>query len=173
MLFMLSGYAFAGGLTGDSPETMVVANIVPMPVEVVPPIPEPRRYFQQQRYAMEYQATQGKPFYAQIQDFYSSGLGRQVTFEAASVKGEGLGVTGSGFTPAAGTQGNANPLHFTSATGPQLSIVQMNGSTLSIGQSPQRRLSLIVNDWVFTGTARVAIFRSHDTGATLIVKHKF
>jgi len=174
-LFVLSGYALAGGLASDSPETMVVANIVPMPVEVVPPIPEPRRYFQQQRYAMEYQANLGKPFYGQIQDFYSSGLGREVRFEDAPLKGQGLGVTGVApqFMPAAGSQGAGNPLHFTSAVGPQLSIVQMNGSTLSIGASPQRRLSLIVNDWVFTGTARVAIFRSHDTGATLIVKRKF
>jgi hypothetical protein len=171
MLFMLSGYALAGGLTSDSPETMVVANIVPMPVEVVPPIPEPRRYFQQQRYAMEYQATQGKPFYAQIENFYSANLKRDFRLD----EGKGTAPLGvdAGFAPAADAKQQANSLHFTSATGPQLSIVQMNGSTLSIGASPQRRLSLIVDDWVFTGTARVAIFRSHDTGATLIVKRKF
>jgi hypothetical protein len=156
---------------------MVVANIVPMPVEVVPPIPEPRRYFQQQRYAMEYQAKQGKPFYEQIENFYSSDLKRDVRFRggggAAALEGDGVGGDVSVSVPAAGARQDANPLHFTSATGPQLSIVQMNGSTLSIGASPQRRLSLIVDDWVFTGTARVAIFHSHDTGATLIVKRKF
>jgi hypothetical protein len=156
---------------------MVVANIAPAPVEAVPPIPEPRRYFQQQRYAMEYQADQGKPFYGQLQNFYSSGLTTDIRYRAlpAALDGDGLGgaVSAAVPVPTAGSRPDANPLQFRPASGPQLSIVQMNTSALSIGASPQRRLSLIVDDWVFTGTARVAVLHSHDTGATLIVKHKF
>ncbi|MFT4067001.1 hypothetical protein [Paraburkholderia sp.] len=173
VFFMLSGYAFAGGLATDLPETMVVANIVPMPIDVVPPIPEPQRYFQQQRFAMEYQANHGKPFYAQVESFYSADLTRDFRFDGTKTAGslEADGV--AGLATVAGARPAGNPLQFSAAAGPQLSIVQMNGSTLSIGASPQRRLSLIVDDWVFTGTARVAIFHSHDTGATLIVKHGF
>ena len=68
IFFLLSGYAFAEGLVIGSPEAMTVANIAPLPVEVVPPIPEPQRYMQ--RYEMESQPDQGKPFYAQIEAFY-------------------------------------------------------------------------------------------------------
>ncbi|WP_233806611.1 hypothetical protein [Paraburkholderia sp. HP33-1] len=175
LFVVLSGYAFAGGPTGDVPEGMMVANIVASPVEVVPPIPEPRHYLEQQRYAMQYQGDQGKPFYAQIENFYSV----DVTRDARLGTPKALASSGPKFAPVserdaqAAAQDASNPLHLGPSTAPQLSIVQMNGSVLSIGQSPQRRLSLTVNDWVFSGTARVAILHSHDTGATLIVKHGF
>ncbi|OLL31540.1 hypothetical protein BTH42_11415 [Burkholderia sp. SRS-W-2-2016] len=210
---VLSGSAFADGPAFDAPQPMIVANIAAVPVEVVPPIPEPQRYFQQQRYAMEYQSKQDKPFYAQIENFYSadvthdvrlseskplvsstvqflpvSGVGFDPAFEAGMAPGSVSG-SGSGAGSVAGSDGEggaasgtvsgpvskqaARSVHFTSGTGPQISIVQMNSSTLSIGASPQRRLSLTVDDWVFTGTARVALLRSHDTGATLIVKKKY
>ncbi|MGF6963639.1 hypothetical protein OKW43_000644 [Paraburkholderia sp. WC7.3g] len=172
---VMSGYAFAGGPTGDAPERMMVANIVASPVEVVPPIPEPRHYFEQRRYAMEYQGDQGKPFYPQMQNFYSVDVTRDVQLATAKA----LASSGPEFAPVsesgarAAAQDATNPLHLGPSTGPQVSIVQMNGSVLSIGASPQRRLSLTINDWVFSGTARVAILHSHDTGATLIVKHRF
>jgi hypothetical protein len=175
LFVVLSGYAYAGGPSGDAPVAMMVANIVASPVEVVPPIPEPRRYFEQQRFAMEYQGDRGKPFYAQVDNFYSV----DVTHDVGLGSAKALVSSGPQFAPVSepGAQGAAqnaaNPLHLGPSTAPQLSIVQMNGSVLSIGQSPQRRLSLTVNDWVFSGTARVAILHSHDTGATLIVKHGF
>ncbi|NML30428.1 hypothetical protein [Paraburkholderia antibiotica] len=176
IFFVLSGSAVAGGLAGDAPAPMIVANIVALPVEVVPPIPEPQRYFQQQRYAMEYQSIQDKPFYAQIENFYSADVTHDVRLGGAKA----LASSGPQFAPvfeseaAVGdAQHTVNPLRLSAATGLQLSIVQMNGSTLSIGSSPQRRLSLTIDDWVFSGTARVAILHSHDTGATLIVRHGF
>ncbi|MCC8396121.1 hypothetical protein LJ656_26380 [Paraburkholderia sp. MMS20-SJTR3] len=206
---VLSGSAFAGGPVFDSPQPMIVANIVAVPAEVVPRIPEPKRYFQQQRYAMEYQSNHDKPFYAQIENFYSADVTHDVRLSESkplvSSTVQFLPVSGAGFDPAfeagmapgsAGEAGSVSgadgdggaasgtvsgpvskqastAVHFTSGTGPQISIVQMNSSTLSIGASPQRRLSLTVDDWVFTGTARVALLRSHDTGATLIVKKKY
>ncbi|EEA02665.1 hypothetical protein BH160DRAFT_1970 [Burkholderia sp. H160] len=176
LLIVMSGYAFAGGPVGDAPVGMIVANIVASPVEVVPPIPDTRHYLeQQQRYAMEYQGDQGKPFYAQIENFYSVDVTRDV--RPGTTKA--LASSGPEFAPMsergeqAAAQDASNPLHLGPSTAPQISIVQMNGSVLSIGASPQRRLSLTVNDWVFSGTARVAILHSHDTGATLIVKHRF
>ncbi|APA87624.1 hypothetical protein BJG93_19315 [Paraburkholderia sprentiae WSM5005] len=177
IFIVMSGYAFAGGPTGDAPEPMMMmmANIVASPVEVVPPIPEPRHYFEQQRYAMEYQGDQGEPFYPQMQNFYSVDVTRDVQLGTAKA----LASSGPEFAPVSepgartAAQDASNPLHLGPSTAPQVSIVQMNSSVLSIGASPQRRLSLTINDWVFSGTARVAILHSHDTGATLIVKHRF
>jgi hypothetical protein len=176
IFIVMSGYAYAGGPIGDALVGMMVANIVASPVEVVPPIPEPRHYLeQQQRYAMEYQGDQGKPFYAPMDNFYSV----DVTHDVRPGSAKALASSGPQFAPAsepaaqAAAQDPSNPLHLGPSTAPQLSIVQMNGSVLSIGQSPQRRLSLTVDEWVFSGTARVAILHSHDTGATLIVKHGF
>lgn len=175
VLVLMSSYAFAGGPLGDAPQAMMVANVVASPVEVVPPIPEPRHYFEQQRYAMEYQGNQEKPFFTPIENFYSVDVTRDVHLGTAKA----LASSGAQFAPPSDpaarsvAQDALNPLHLGPSTAPQLSIVQMNGSALSIGQSPQRRLSLTVDDWVFSGTARVAILHSHDTGATLIVKHGF
>ncbi|MGF6259487.1 hypothetical protein QFZ96_007101 [Paraburkholderia youngii] len=175
VLVLMSGYAFAGGPFGDVPQAMMVANIVASPVEVVPPIPEPRRYFEQQRYAMEYQGDRGKPFYAQMENYYSVDLARDTQLGTAKA----LVSSGPEFAPVsepganAAAQSASNALRMGPSTAPQISIVQMNSSVLSIGQSPQRRLSLTVDNWVFSGTARVAILHSHDTGATLIVKRRY
>ncbi|MEX3787715.1 hypothetical protein [Paraburkholderia sp. BR14374] len=175
VLVLMSGYAFAGGPFGDVPQAMMVANIVASPVEVVPPIPEPRRYFEQQRYAMEYQGDRGKPFYAQMENYYSVDLARDAQLGTAKA----LVSSGPEFAPVsepganAAAQSASNALRMGPSTAPQISIVQMNSSVLSIGQSPQRRLSLTVDNWVFSGTARVAILHSHDTGATLIVKRRY
>ncbi|MBC8722316.1 hypothetical protein F6X37_12110 [Paraburkholderia sp. 31.1] len=175
VLVLMSGYAFAGGPFGDVPQAMMVANIVASPVEVVPPIPEPRHYFEQQRYAMEYHGDQGKPFFAQMENYYSVDVTRDVQLGTAkalvSSGPEFAPVSEPGAKPAA--QNASNPLQLGPSTAPQLSIVQMNSSVLSIGESPQRRLSLTIDDWVFSGTARVAVLHSHDTGATLIVKRRY
>ena len=37
IIFLLSGYAFAGDLAIDSPEEMTVASIAPMPIRPLPP----------------------------------------------------------------------------------------------------------------------------------------
>ncbi|WP_233856049.1 hypothetical protein [Paraburkholderia sp. HD33-4] len=178
VLVVMSGYAFADGPLGEVPQAMMVANIVASPVEVVPPIPEPRRYFEQQRqqhYAMEYQGDRGKPLHPQMENYYSVDVTRDVRLGTSKA----LASSGPEFAPAsepgakAAVQDAANPLGLGASTAPQLSIVQLNGSSLSIGQSPQRRLSLTVDDWVFSGTARVAVLHSHDTGATLIVKRRY
>jgi hypothetical protein len=161
IFFLLSGYAFAGGLVGDSPAEVTIASIAPLPVRGVPPIPEPQRYLQ--RYEMEYQSDQGKPFYAQIENFYST----QVTHDFR------FGVGKATPTPEAAPQQASNYLNLGPSTAPQLSMVQLPNATLTLGTQPQRRLSLIVNDWVFSGTARVAVLHSHDTGATLSVRHGF
>ena len=161
VLFMLSGYVLAGDLVIDAPVEMTVANIAPMPVTAVAPIPEPQRYLQ--RYEMEYQPNQGTPFYSQIENFYSATVTHEVRL------GDGKAVLAPAETPSLA----AGYLRMGPSTGPQISIIQLSSPALSLGSQPQRRLSLTVDDWVFTGTARLAILHSHDSGATLTVRHGF
>ena len=160
-LLGVSGYAFADGLAMDSREAMTIANIASPPEKIVPSIPEPQRYLQ--RYEMEYQVDQGQPFYAQVENFYSSPMAHDFHLGAAKTTA----------TPEAAQQQTSSYLHLGPSTAPQISIVQLSNTTLTLGAQPQRRLSLTVNDWVFSGTARVAVFHSHDTGATLSVRHGF
>ncbi|NPT44689.1 hypothetical protein GNZ12_25910 [Paraburkholderia sp. 1N] len=161
IFFLLSGYAFASGLVTDSPEETTVANIAPLPETVVPPIPEPQRYLP--RYEMEYQSDQGKPFYAQFENFYSTQVTHDFQFGAGNATP----------TPEAVPQQASDYLHLGPSTALQLTLVQLPNATLTLGAQPQRRLSLIVDDWIFSGTARVAVLHSHDTGATLSVRHGF
>jgi hypothetical protein len=160
-LLMLSGFAFADDLVIDSPVEMTVTNIAPLPLEVVRSIPDPQRYLQ--RYEMEYQSNQAGPFYTQIENFYSAPLTHDIHFGAGEV------------TPALrlARQPTSNYLNLGGSTAPQLSLVDLPNTTLVLGAQPQRRLSLTVDRWVFSATARVAILHSHSTGATVSVRRGF
>ena len=158
---LASGYAFADGFTVDSPEVMTVANIAPLPVELVPPIPQPQRYLY--RYVMESQPNQGNPFHAQIEDFYSAPVTHDFRFGAGKAT----------LTPEQMPHQASNSLNPGASSAPQLSIVQLQNTTLTTAAQPERRLSLTVNNWVYSATARVAVLHSHNTGATLSVRHRF
>lgn len=162
IFFMLSGLAFADGLVNDSPEAMTVANVAPLPAVVAAPIPEPQRYLY--RYEMQYQSNQGGPFYAQMENFYSA----QVTHDFRLG-----GEKATPPPPEAAPQSASNALHLGPSTAPQISLVDVPNATLVLGAQPQRRLSLTVDEWVFSATARVAILHSHSTGATLNVRRRF
>jgi hypothetical protein len=161
IFFMLSEFAFAGDLVIDSPEAMTVTNIAPLPLEVVPPIPEPQHYLQ--RYEMEYPSNQVAPFYTQIENFYSA----QVTHDFRFGAGKATPA------PQLALQPTSNYLHLGPSTAPQLSLVDLPNTTLALGAQPQRRLSLTVEEWVFSATARIAILHSHSTGATVSVRRGF
>ncbi len=161
VFFALSGYAFADGLVISSPIEMTVANIEPIPMELVPPIPEPLRYWH--RNEMEFQASQGAPFYGQIEGFYSA----QVMHEFQIGTGKGIPM------PEPAPAQVSNFLHPGQSTAPILSIVELPNPTLTLRAQPQRKLSLTVDDWVFSGTARVAALGAHSTSATLSVRHGF
>lgn len=164
IFLMLSGSAFADGLAVDSSETMTVANIAPYPMEMVPPIPDPQRYLQ--HFAMEYQPdAHADPVYAQVGSFYSA----QVThdFQLSS----GSGNTSGPNDPT--TRVVQDYLRLGASSAPLVSMVDLPNSTLTLGAQPQRRLSVTVDSWVFSATARVAILHSHSTGATVSVRHGF
>jgi hypothetical protein len=160
--FMLSGYAFAEGSFMGAPETITVANIATMPMEVVPSLPEPQAYLH--RYEMEYQANQPKPFYAEVENFYTVPVAQE-KYHYDFVKGASDAQQGK--------QASSDYLRMGPSTAPQISIVQLPNTTLTLGAQPQRRLSLTVDQWVFSATARVAILHSHDTGATVTVRRGF
>jgi hypothetical protein len=163
MFFSLSGLAFAGDLVIDSPVAMTVTNIAPQPLEVVSSIPEPQRYLQ--RYEMEYQSSHAAPapIYTQIDNFYTARLNHDFQ------PGAGKVAPALELAP----QPTANYLHLGPSTAPQLSLVDLKNTTLALGTQPQRRLSLTVDEWVFSATARVAILHSHSTGATVSVRRGF
>ncbi len=166
LLLMLSGYALADGPAADVPETITVANIATVPMEVGSSLPETTAYLH--RYEMQYQASQSHqadPFYAQMENFYSAPLD---TNEFSFAKPAGS-KNRRDTAPAA----TASALRIGPSTAPQISIVQMPNQTLTLGAQPQRRLSLTVDDWVFSATARLAVLKSHDTGATLTVRKGF
>jgi hypothetical protein len=159
--FLLSELAFAGSAVMDAPEEMTVANIAAPPVEVVTSVPEPQAWLH--RYEMQFQSNQGKPFYALVDDFYSAHVTQTFHF----------GEDSAAQTPAALRQQASSFFRGDLSAISQLALRQVPDSTLSIGTQPQRRLSLTVDDWVFSATARVAILHSHSTGATLSVRHGF
>jgi hypothetical protein len=161
MFLMLSGNAFAGGSTVAMPEEMTVANIAPLPLEVVTSVPEPQTWLH--RYEMQFQSNQGKPYYAQVEGFYSAPVTQTFHF----------GAERAAPTPDPLPQGATSFLQGDLSAVSQLALRQVPDSTLAIGAQPQRRLSLTVDDWDFSATARVAILHSHSTGAVLSVQHGF
>ncbi|CAB3786065.1 hypothetical protein LMG28688_02200 [Paraburkholderia caffeinitolerans] len=159
---LLSGYALADGPLAAPPEEMTVASIAPLPMEVVSAIPGPQTYLH--RYEFQYQAAQRAPFDAQLQNFYSVQIDHDFRLGSES------------FSPTPGVARPQQPsayLRMGQSTAPALALTEIPNATLTIGAQPQRRLSLTVNDWVFSGTARVAILHSRSTGATLNVRHGF
>jgi hypothetical protein len=161
IFFTLSGMAFADSLVSDAPQEMMVTNIAPLPREVIAPIPEPKRYLQ--RYEMEYQANQSRPAYAQIDNFYSAEVAHEFRL------GTGKSPSGAEVAP----RPASGYLQMGPSTAPQISLIDLPNSTLTLRAQPQRRLSLTVDEWVFSATARIAIFHSHSTGATVSVRRGF
>jgi hypothetical protein len=163
IMLVLSGPVFADGSLVDSSDTITVANIAPYPMEVAPaPIPDPQRYLQ--HYAMEYQPDHhADPFTAQNESFYSA----QVThdFQLHSASGSGSG----GATP----QPTSKYLLMGLSSNPVVSMIDLPNTTLTLGAQPQRRLSVAIDSWVFSATARIAVLHSHSTGATVSVRHGF
>lgn len=162
IFLMLSGPVFADGSLFDSSDTFTVANIAPNPVDVVPPIPDPQRYFQ--HFAMEYQPdNHADPFTAQNESFYSAQVTHGFQLHSASTSGSGITAP----------QPASNYLLMGLSSNPVVSMVDLPNTTLTLGAQPQRRLSVAIDSWVFSATARIAVLHSHSTGATVSVRHGF
>lgn len=161
IFLLLSGYAYAEGVVADPSEAMTVANISPMPADLASPIPEPQHYLSP--YVIEYRSEPAGAFNAGSADFYSARIPERFRFGTAQIP----------LAPRSVPKQDLKFLGTDPSAPPQLSIVQLPDPTVEIGAQPQRRLSLTVNDWVFSATARVAMLHSHQTGATISVRHGF
>ncbi|MBN3756515.1 hypothetical protein G3N95_26510 [Paraburkholderia sp. Tr-20389] len=157
----LSGYSFASDLVTESYEEMTVANVAPLVVESLPSIPEPQQFLRDQ---IEFRTSEEKSFYVQSEIFYSA----QITHGIHIGADKNISMSESTASRQA-----APFLHSGPSTAPQFSILQPANTTLALGTQPQRRLSLTVDDWVFSATARVAILHSHNTGMTFSVRHGY
>src|SRR6516225_9177834 len=114
---MLSAYAYAQSTVVNAPETMTLANIAPMPMEVVPSLPEAQTYLH--RYVLEYQQNQEKPFYAQLENFYSAPV-VQDKYHYEFVKS----APGSSYGAGQQAAPSSGYLHMGPSTAPQISILQ-------------------------------------------------
>jgi hypothetical protein len=159
MLLALGESAFAQSIAFDSSEAMTVANIAPMPVEPLPSIPEPQRYV---RNEMEFRTNQQTLNETKGSVFYSAEIAHE--FRIGTI---------APVTPEASKQQPPSFLRQDPSTAPKLSIVELPNATLTVRAQPQRRLSLTVDDWVFSATARIAVLHSHNTGMTFNVRHGF
>lgn len=154
------GFALAGGPAADPPRAMTIVSIVPMPMNMAPSIPEPQGYGN--HYVMEYQPAQAHQSFASVENFYGVPLKQGLRF--------GIGAA---LTFGARHSQTSSYLQMGASTASRFSLVQLSNATLTLGAQPQRRLSLTVDDWVFSAAAHIAILHSHDTGATLSVRHGF
>lgn len=158
----LAGPVLAEGPIGGVPEVVAFANIVPLLPEAVTEIPPARQYLY--RYAMEYSAPAPEPMQALLHDYYvtSTILQRhQYQPTAAALNPEPLPKA-----PA------AHYLAVLPSAVPDIQLIQIPDQS-SVFNSPQRRLSVTINDWNFSGTARLSILHASSTGASLTVRHKF
>lgn len=157
---MFSGFSFAGGFGADAPETMLLSNIAPPTTATLAPIEQPQRYVQ--RYVMRYESDRRAANDRRFENFYSADIAHQFH----------LGSTNAPDRPPDSARPARDYLRLQSVA-PQLSIVDLPNTTLTLRAQPQRRLSLTVDEWVFSATARVAILHSHSTGATVTVRRGF
>lgn len=162
IFFALSGTAIAGGTSTDAPVALTIANLAPQRMEMpLPPIPEPQQVAL--RPEPTPMASQVWPFTMRDDGVYGSPLLPAVHVDA----GKPEPAPGGPLTPA------ASYLRIGPSTAPQVSIIQLPDLSSSLNARPQRGLTVTTNDWAFSATARVAVFGSHETGASLTARHRF
>jgi len=184
MLLSLGGFAFAGGPGTDSSEGMMMANIAPTLPETAAMAPEPRRYLhhfettpQQPPPAV---ANQGPalfpyaPSVARVEETVGSAYVVQPEYDVRHLTASPPASTGPlGPLGQTAEQANAGLLHGLPSSVAQVSIVQWNNEDSKLGSNPTRGLQVRTDDWTVSASARVALFRSHDTGATVYVRRRF
>lgn len=181
MLLSLGGFAFAGGPGTDSSEGMMMANIAPIPPETAAMAPEPRHYLHHFETTPQQPppsvANQGPalfpyaPSVARVEETVDSAYVVQPEYDVRHLSATAPAAPGLPGQPAG--QANASLLHGLPSSVAQVSIVQWNNEDSKLGSNPQRGLQVRTDDWTVSASARVALFRSHDTGATVYVRRRF
>lgn len=167
---MLSGLALADGLATDASVPITMANLSPLPVERRVSIPEPQQYIQRDLDQARAQAPTDYPFAvnapvqsAEFDDVYGVPVARNALM--APLPGKSAAD--------AAKQAGGNFLEMGPNMSPKLSLIEQVNQYDQLGSKPQRRLSLTMDKWSFSATAKVAIFRQQTTEATFYVKRKF
>ncbi|ALS60364.1 hypothetical protein [Pandoraea norimbergensis] len=185
MLFSLGGFAFAGGPGTDSSEGMMVANIAPiasMPPETAALAPEPRHFLHRFETTPQPPAPTASnegpalfpftPSVARIDDTVDSAYIVPPSYDVRHLTGSAAASPGQPPGQATGSTGTSALRGLPSSVA-QVSIVQWNNEDSKLGSQPQRGLQVRTDDWVVSASARVALFRSHETGATVYVRRRF
>lgn len=182
MLFSLGGFAFAGGPGTDSSEGMMVANIAPLPPETAALAPEPRHFLHRFETTPQPPAPTASnegpalfpftPSVARIDDTVDSAYAVQPGYDVRRIAVSPATSPGQAPGQSAGAAGTGALRGLPSSVA-QVSIVQWNNEDSKLGSQPQRGLQVRTDDWVVSASARVALFRSHETGATVYVRRRF
>jgi hypothetical protein len=166
----VSGIAWAGGVADDTYSNLVIASIAPtMPIEVVPPIPEPSQYIF--HYAMQFSSFRGAAEAFNPSDFYAAPMTANGPFKqrpTLSFQGGQQGLKLQTQTQPAG--------HDLGAVTPTLSLIdmfQLTDDTSTDPDHPRRRLAVMVNDWRVSASAHLPLDHPHDAGASVNLQHKF
>lgn len=162
VLFALGGSVYAGGAVDGYPETENVANIDSSQVENISPIPEPQQYTY--RYEMKYLSSPIKPFYTKIDDYYITPIPYKHRYQRTT--------SDLYLDPIPQLRSN-NYFSIAQSTEPLIQLVQLPDYSSIYVLHPQRRLSLTVDQWSFSATARVSLTHSHDMGTTFFVRYGF
>ncbi|CAG4894862.1 hypothetical protein [Paraburkholderia saeva] len=154
--------AFADGPVGESWGVETVANIASPHMEVLSAIPDPQSYIH--RYEMEYSSTQDNPFRAQIDQYYLAPIPYDHRYDHTAASSD---------PDRPSQQRVMNYLDVVHSAGPLIQIVQLPEYGSANVAHPQRRLTLILDQWNFSATARVSLNHSHTMGANLSVRRGF
>jgi len=171
ILCVLSVPAWAEGVSDAASINMVVASIAPItPVDIVPPIPEPRQYVF--HYEMQYSPNR-----------IAGGTIDQSAWYAVPITGGEPHFNPDpapqyrGYRQAFRPQEQAQPAHDDmGAIAPSTPLIDMFQLTDDDSQSrshPDRRLAMVLDEWRVSASAHIPISHSRDGGATIRLKRKF
>jgi hypothetical protein len=162
LLLVPGASAFADGPVGESRGVETVANIASPYVEVLTGIPDAQSYIH--HYEMEYSSNPGNPFRAQIEQYYLAPIPYDHRYD---------GKNASADSDRPSQQRVTSYLDIAHSTGPLIQLVQLPDYGSANVLHPQRRLTLTLDQWDFSATARVSLNHSHSTGANLSVRRGF
>jgi hypothetical protein len=169
MCVVLAGTALADGVSGN----VLIAAIAPtLPVEVVPPIPEPAQYVF--HYTMQYSAPKAAVLTFNPAEFYTVPALAAEPFRAPGAQTRGLSLTyRQPFMPQTQQQLSRSGFGAVRTTQSVLDMFQLTEDDTVKTSRPQRRLAMMINDWRVSASAHLPLTHPHDAGATVRIQHKF
>lgn len=173
LLCLLTVPAWAEDAAGAASLDIVVASLGPSaPVEVVPPIREPRQYVfhNDVQYSPDRRAgeTFGPP------DYYAAPavpVTEAVRFQAASAPLD-VGYR-QPFAPRTRAAPARNDLGSVAPSASLIDRLQLTDDDTLSPLHPQRRLAVMVDEWRVSASAHIPLSHAHDAGATVTLRRNF